>query len=55
MPKPLTQYTLLTGKSDDELISAVNNQISQGWRPIGGPIATTNQDGEHILVQAMIR
>jgi hypothetical protein len=55
MPNPPTAYTLLTGKSDDELINAVNTYISQGWRPVGGPIATTNQDDEPILVQAMIR
>ena len=55
MPIPPTAYTLLAGKSDEELITAVNAQMSHGWRPIGGPLATTNQNGEPILVQAMIR
>jgi len=55
MPIPPTAYTLLAGKSDEELITAVNTQMSHGWRPIGGPLATTNQNGEPILVQAMIR
>jgi hypothetical protein len=55
MAATVTDYTLVTGSSDTELIQAVRGRIADGWRPIGSPIATLNQANKSVLIQAMIR
>jgi hypothetical protein len=55
MSTVITDYTLVGGDSDTSLIQAVKKQIANGWRPIGSPIVTANQQGQVGLLQAMIR
>lgn len=50
----ISKYTIVNGKSDTDLIDAVNQFIKREWRPIGGPFPAVNQHGESILFQAMV-
>lgn len=44
----ISEYTIVTCKSPNELIAEVNRKITEGWTPIGGvvvitgPMKTTN-------------
>jgi hypothetical protein len=51
----IAEYTLANGTSDTDLIANVNRLIKKHWRPIGGPLSVQNQDGETLLIQAMVR
>jgi len=55
MATAVTDYTLVEGDSDTNLIQAVKKQIANGWRPLGSPVSTANQQGQAMLIQAMIR
>jgi Domain of unknown function (DUF1737) len=53
MAAAINEYTVVSGKSDVELIGAVTKLLKQGWRPIGGvAIAPTNPA---TFLQALVR
>jgi hypothetical protein len=55
MPTGVSEYIIVNGNSDTALIAVVNKYIKQGWRPIGGPVPTTNLDQMGVLLQALVR
>jgi Domain of unknown function (DUF1737) len=55
MASTVTEYTIVNGATDDELVRIVVAQIHNGWRPIGGPIAAQDQKGQWRLLQALVR
>ena len=36
------------------LISLVNDKLAEGWRPLGGVIQAEGEEGEVILLQAIV-
>jgi hypothetical protein len=55
METAVTDYTLVAGDSDTNLIDAVKASISKGWRPLGAPFAVVSADGKHLFMQALVR
>lgn len=55
MTGKITDYEILSGTSDTELIQIVKTEILKGWEPLGGPILVHDQQGEARLLQALIR
>lgn len=45
----MAEYCLVEAKGADALVSRVNAKISEGWRPIGGPVH------QYRWFQAMVR
>jgi len=54
MPNTVNDYTLLC-QSTQGLIDAVKASLRQGWKAFGGPAATTDENRNSVLIQAMIR
>ena len=52
-------YTLVHSRSIAELTEKVHELMAAGWRPLGGPIASAQQEEGFapfaILIQAMVR
>ncbi|MGA2979291.1 MAG: DUF1737 domain-containing protein [Terriglobales bacterium] len=55
MASAITEYTIVNGTTDIELIRVVVAQIRNGWRPIGGPVTAQDQNGQGKLLQALVR
>jgi hypothetical protein len=55
MNKKMTGYTIVLGKTDAELTQQVVDLMAKGWEPVGGASPATNQHGEPVLMQTLVR
>lgn len=50
----ITEYSILTARSPNELVALVNGKINDGWVPTGGVFITQGppiQSGQNIITE----
>jgi hypothetical protein len=55
MTGTVTDYAIVNGKSNIELVKLVGGMLGKGWQPVGGATFAVDEKNNSVLMQTLIR
>ena len=55
MVATVTDYAIVNGESNIELVKLVGDMLGKGWQPVGGAVLAVDEKGNPVLMQTLIR
>ena len=55
MAATVTDYAIVNGESNVELVKLVGEMLGKGWQPVGGATFAVDGKGNPVLMQTLIR